>query len=906
MSGPSLCAVPFTGPPDFEVVVRPLVECAAERLRSAAGESLRLLAPAALAALEQGLADELAWLCTPTLRAESAARLALHPAGPGAARDAAAPLLRHGGVEAVLARSPVLARLVSAAAERWVHAAGEMLHRLDADGALLDDHFAARSGRGRVVALRTRLSDPHRGGRTAAWLRFAGGAEVVYKPRSVAMEAGFHDLLRWLDAVGVRPTLRALRVVERGSHGWMEFARPAPCASAAAVERFHRRAGMLLALAYALGAGDLHADNVVACGEHPVLVDLEVLLATPCALVPHADAGGAGDALWESVLRTGLLPAWTPVPGGGARHEGGLASAPADGGDGRGGTALPGVAFNLPRWGGRAHPAAEHPAALAAGFERMHATLREHRDALLAPGGPLAALSEGETRMVLRGTRVYTAMLRRLTAPPRLRDAAAFRAETERLRAPLRACAAPPPLRAAFDAEQRDLAALDVPRFTVAARGREVADAWGDPVGRLPGDDGWTRTVARLRRMDAADAAVQLRLVRLALADGDARPSAGGDAEALPARARGEALRIADELGRTAHECRGGSVRWTAPQASAGGAVRFAVTDLSLGQGGAGIALFLAGCARAAGRAGDGELARRALLPLLHALRSPGARRVLRARTGPGVVVGVAGMAYALLHAARLLDDAELLRGARRAAETLVPRPGGPAEVHGGDAGAVLVLLALHRQWGDADLLRRAEAFGRALLRTSPPAEAGFAHGAAGVAHALGALHGATGDSGWHAGAARFPAPVRAFAARTAKPDEPAWRPSSWCAGAAGVALTLAAAAPGDEAAWALRERLLASLTAGSISPLDSLCCGAAGGVDALVTAAELLDRPELARAAGTRAAELLRRAERRGGFALGVPDRCAPTLMQGTAGIGHALLRLHDPRALPALLLWE
>jgi hypothetical protein len=50
---------------------------------------------------------------------------------------------------------------------------------------------------------------------------------------------------------------------------------------------------------HALGGGDVHADNVRACGQHPVVVDCEVLLRPRRA----STAGGRA-----SVLETGWLP----------------------------------------------------------------------------------------------------------------------------------------------------------------------------------------------------------------------------------------------------------------------------------------------------------------------------------------------------------------------------------------------------------------------------------------------------------------------------------------------------------------------------------------------------------------------------------------------------------------------
>ncbi|NEE32664.1 DUF4135 domain-containing protein, partial [Streptomyces sp. SID7982] len=70
--------------------------------------------------------------------------------------------------------------------------------------------------------------------------------------------------------------------------------------------QFYRRQGALLALLHALDGTDLHHENLIACGPHPVLVDVETLFHPP--LGPARSADPAARALHDSVHRVGLLP----------------------------------------------------------------------------------------------------------------------------------------------------------------------------------------------------------------------------------------------------------------------------------------------------------------------------------------------------------------------------------------------------------------------------------------------------------------------------------------------------------------------------------------------------------------------------------------------------------------------
>ena len=67
-------------------------------------------------------------------------------------------------------------------------------------------------------ALQTRTN----GDETLKIVRFASGLKVVYKPKSLAIDAAWLGLTEW---IGTRSgvALRAPRVLNRGDWGWAEF-----------------------------------------------------------------------------------------------------------------------------------------------------------------------------------------------------------------------------------------------------------------------------------------------------------------------------------------------------------------------------------------------------------------------------------------------------------------------------------------------------------------------------------------------------------------------------------------------------------------------------------------------------------------------------------------------------------
>src|SRR5690606_38948845 len=100
-----------------------------------------------------------------------------------------------------------------------------------------------------------------------------------------------------------------LRMLDLGTHGWMEWVHPADCADKDALRRFYRRQGAFLALFYSLEATDIHMSNIIAAGEHPMLIDMEALFhPREAAEAWPALELALDEQLYYSVLRPGLLP----------------------------------------------------------------------------------------------------------------------------------------------------------------------------------------------------------------------------------------------------------------------------------------------------------------------------------------------------------------------------------------------------------------------------------------------------------------------------------------------------------------------------------------------------------------------------------------------------------------------
>ncbi|MCI0459192.1 MAG: type 2 lantipeptide synthetase LanM, partial [Gemmataceae bacterium] len=432
---------------------------------------------------------------------------------------------------ALLQEYPVLARELSRTLERAVAFELELLHHLCADADALRTHFNPDGDLGMLTEVQGD-GDTHRGGRAVRIVTFSSGLRLVYKPRCMAVEVQFQALLAWLNQRGAQPPLRTLKVLDSGRHGWSEWAAAGACHTAAEVQRFYERLGGLLAVLYGLAAADMHHENLIAAGEHPVLVDLEALFHPDVHTwdLRHAD-NGAARALWESVMGTLLLPFRVSVAANGAGMDlSGLTQAEGqqtpypvpqwrdEGTEAmrleRSHKALAG-AKNCPTLNGAAVDPLDYQEALLAGFTSTYDLLARQRDALQAPTGPLAGFAHAEVRVILRSTKTYGVLLRESFHPDVLHDALDRERLWDRLWATV---PGNPRLAQAIPFERADLEQGDIPLFTTFPASRHLWSSGGERLPDFLAESGLERAQSCLRRLGPADRSRQLWFLRASLA----------------------------------------------------------------------------------------------------------------------------------------------------------------------------------------------------------------------------------------------------------------------------------------------------------------------------------------------------------------------------------------------------
>jgi type 2 lantibiotic biosynthesis protein LanM len=850
----------------------------------------------------------------------------------------------------LLQEYPVLARQLVIHIDQWVDFSLEFLRHLTTDWDQIRSIFAEADDPGLLIEIGGDRGDSHRRGRSVLIAKFSSGLQVVYKPRSLAVDSHFQELLVWLNQKGDHCAFLTLKVLDCGDHGWVQFVPSHSCSSPQEVNRFYERQGAYLALLYALEATDLHFENLTAAGEHPVLLDLETLFHPRIGELDLLQADQlAGTTINDSVLRVGLLPqrflqdeesAGVDLSGLGTL-PGQLTPRPIPGWQDPGTdqmrlmrkrVAIP-AGQNRPTLNDAEVNPLDHVEAIVAGFNGLYRTLLQHRKELISGEGPLARFLKDRTRVVMRSTGTYCALLRESFHPDVLRNALDRDRLFDRLWALVEQC---PDLAQVIAHEREDLQRGDVPLFTTSPSSRNLYNSSQERIPDFFDEPGMAPVHRRIQALSDHDCVRQVWFIRASLAT--LSSSREGTRHLLRRRIDGAApadgrrlLSAACSVGDRLEEL----VLQGEQDASWVGLTLANQRDWTLlplwcdlYDGLPGVALFLAYLGNVSQCRRYTDLAKSSLATMRRQIeRGPSSEVPMGAFTGWG------GIIYVLTHLSQLWDQPDLLIEAAAmigSIERLIEQDC-HFDIIGGAAGTIGSLLGLYRvnQGNQAlaaaircgnHLLTHAQRMQRGLgwsLGKDGTPLTGFSHGAAGIGWALLQLAAITGDERFYSGglgAFEYERSLYSAVERNwpdlREPDVADEKYTTrfamaWCHGAPGIGLSRLLSLPhldDQEVQSEIQVALQTTLSRG-FGNGHSLCHGDFGNLELLLEASLTLGEPrwhaEVSRIAGI-LLESISQNGRLCGNPIGVES---PGLMTGLAGIGYELLRLTDPKCIPSIL---
>ncbi len=803
-------------PVPFEDVLLPAVLVARQKLLTALDSPslspdslpLALLTEAAYKKLEHSLLERLVQICGKTLDFEFTHS---RPLGHNLLSlligetqenstdgyNAFVDKLLQDGLLTFFQKYPVLGRLMATAIDLWVEVTAELLQRIQADLSEIQQIFSQQSTINKVTEIKTSLSDPHNRGRSVTILTFDSGLKLVYKPKNIGLEVAYNQFLEWCNQqINNSPPLffKIIKIINRETYGWVEYVEHLPCEDEAAAERFYQRAGKLLCLLYFLRTTDCHRENLIASGEHLVLIDMETLM--------HHEANSFGNPLGEtttqtvltqqlynSVLRTGILPSWEINRDNEVAYDiSGLGSVEAQQTPRRSwrwksintddmrlsydNFTVP-LEKNSPILNGVPLSPNDYLDSIVAGFKQMYHFLLEQRQTLLAEDSPLAAFSAQRVRFVFRPTKIYFLVLNKSFAPEFLKNGVDWSIELEAMS---RAFLTPPHKPYNWSVCGSELSAmqqLDIPYFAASSDSDVLSYGVMSPIEHFFKKPSYSQVITQLASLDETDLARQVALIQGAfyarvarqpgsITESDTESTTLEEADFSQVCALtveqllGQASQIAQDIQARAIKETDGSVNWIGlsyiPKVE-----RFQLMPLgdNFYDGSCGIALFLAALDYVKGNSEFRHLALGAIHSLRQFLQKAKPEDLQEfAQVGIGGAAGLGSIIYCLVKMSQFLQETELLADAQKFANLITPEliaSDKDLDIVKGAAGAILGLLALYNETKDGAVLDKAVICGQHLVEHQMSSEdgigawktfaqkplTGFSHGAAGIAYSL-------------------------------------------------------------------------------------------------------------------------------------------------------------------------
>lgn len=838
----------------------------------------------------------------------------------------------------------VLARLLALKTLYWVHNTAELYERFIQDRNLLEKEFNQGQPLDLIQNVDTgsNISDSHKQGKTVAIVHFQSGLRIVYKPRVLAVDECFNNLIQQLNHDLSHP-LKTVRTLQRTDYGWTEFIHPTSCHHEDEIKRFYWRTGSYLAILYALNAVDFHHQNLIAQGEYPVLIDLESLLHNSSAYTNGSAVSNAHEHIEKSVLRIGLLPRkigskqgldGIDLSGLGAQ-EGQVSPHKTTVIEDRDKDTIRIVEKNYsipvsnhrPLLHGETVKVTSYEDMILQGFEETYRILQNNKVQLLHT---IEAFGSIPVRQILRGTARYANLLRISLHPNFLRDGLDRDMIMDKLWLDTKLN---PNLKTVVHSEQKDMYTGDIPYFYSYPGSRSLFDSRDHEMKDFFKQSALTDIRSKFNTLDAEDCAEQLSFIHTAMLVMQEKTKSTHTLVLPPQRYDTsaflkEALHIADVLDKRAIR---GQQNGQTDIAWIGSFVdnkredqfKIAPTNTTLYEGSGGIALFLAYAGHISGQEKYTVLAKQALLSVQNQLAD--------ARDA-GAFGGICSALYILDHIAVLWkDDTLLLQAWEECKDQLAEllQNDSNNDILTGSAGSAIVLLNLHKRLGDPAMLALADVCGERLLanavitnpgigwkvEANPAPSSGFSHGAAGIAWALYEVYHATGKEKYKEAADQ----ALQYERSLYLPEKQNWADLklddgqirngdfvAWCNGAAGIALSRLLMLPLVDSEAKKDMELEASISLNTVinkgfGSNHSLCHGDLGNLDILMTAMEYDE--SIADKVDQYSQMILHDITVRGWISGFERHNESPSLMMGTAGIGLGLLKIYAPKQIPSIL---
>lgn len=865
----------------------------------------------------------------------------------------------------ILFRSyPVLLRVLTNMIMQWIESNAELISRLNQDLSSVSVKFKlTNQSISQVESIQSGLSDPHNFGRTVKIISFINGEKIVYKPKNLGPDKAWEDLIDSLNAINPPVNLKACKILAFKDYGWTEYHSNDSCKDASGINSFYFRSGAQLAIFYLLASTDMHEENIIAAGEYPIPIDLEMLLQ-PDAKEKRYDnsKNEAHDfairQLADSVLSIGILPSYSILPNNVFVKVGALNSSIStkirktwiDLGTEKLNYKLEKTLLddgkNIPKYNSEKIGIDNFVGEFTKGFESYLKFIakisQENNNFLLKPFKSLPV------RKIFRPTIFYGLLIDRLKNYKAMKDGVTWSIQAEFIFRSLNFDLESDPYFPIYMSEKKALLDLCFPHFTCLTDNSNVYSN-SISVLDLNAENGILRALQKIEKVGEAEISKQLEIIRNSFSsisnvsnqrpatlnsktNGTEDPALDLDNISSSAILELELNRIYKLITTRAIICEN-SAAWIGLQWQKNSSIsKLSVLDHDIYNGSLGIAIFLAAHSLHTNCNESRNITYKSLSATQDLLRSSYALRWART-SGIGGLNGVGSLVYGFGLLANILDDDTLLLDAELSAQLITPElisTDKDLDVLGGSAGTILALLRLYCQSSKSLYIEKAIQCGEHILKQDKKIRgssflwAGINVGANPI---NGMSHGAAGFSAAFSGLAKFTnrddfsnAAVECIefenvSFSTDKGNWPDYRPHSqmrwvcqWCHGACGIGLSrLLAKEYGLDSKVSVDADInnaIICTEANWPNNMDTLCCGTMGSIELLREAGK--HKFKTGKSTLMMILEIHRRSRNAGDYLWASGDENFNlSLFNGISGIGYTILRELNP-SLPNILIFK